>query len=193
MSRSSFEADQDARRVSDHLTAVLEAHSKPAVRDTGADPEGVAQHPDELLGLHASLHILCKDTADLLVKHYPGFLWAVQPDQRGQIINILCLNFHDQFAYTIKVAHLDVDPQRREVIKAGSELLRRFRYPGTRFDLATANNVPRDAAGKAIPDLSDMPASRNKTNAEIALAYAEGRAQVLPGADGSSILQIREK
>lgn len=161
------------------LEEAVQRWLKPSVRDAGADPEGVATHPDDLIGLHASLHILCKDTADMLVKHYPGFLWAVSPDQRGQIINILCLNFHDQYGYTLRVSELDVDPRRRLVLKAGAEILRRFRYPGTRYDLALANAVPRDFNGRAIPDLSDQKASKKRAQTEADLAIAEGRATIL--------------
>lgn len=193
MSRSSFEKDQADKRLADNLISALHARQKPAIRDQGADPEGVAQHPDQLIGLHASLHILCKDVADLLVKHYPGFLWAVQPDQRGGIINVLCLNFHDQWGYTLKTEHLQVDPSRREVVRAGAELLRRFRYPGTRYDMATANAVPRGPDGRAIPDLSDMAPSKAKTQSIIDLAIAEGRADKLVLADGTELLQVRDK
>lgn len=176
-------ADQKA------LGEAVDRWLSPAVRDHGADPEGVALHPDQLIGLHASLHILCKDTADLLVRHYPGFLWAVQPDQRGQIVNIFCLNFHDQYGYTILVAELDVDPQRRAVVKAGAEILRRFRYPGYRFDRDLANAVPRDFAGKAIPDLSDQVSSRKRAQSEADLAIADGRATVLQ-LGGETILRV---
>lgn len=171
------------------LTTALRRYLAPTVRDQGAEPEGIANHPDELVGLHASLHILCKDVADTLVRHYPGFLWSVAPDQRGQIINIYCLNFHDEYGYTIRTAELDVDPRRRLVIKAGQELLRRFRYPGVRYDAATANAVPRDYKGRAIPDLSDMKSSRRRDQSEADLALAEGRATILQ-LDGETILRV---
>lgn len=173
------------------LDALLNAFRRPAIRDAGADPEGVATHPDELL-VNASLQILCKDSADLLVRHYPGFLWAVEPDERGGIINIYCLNFHDQWGYTIKTADLQMDPRRREVIRAGGELLRRFHYKGSRFNVQAANAVPRGIDGRAIPDVSDMPKSKRRAQAEAELALAEGRATVVTIGD-ETFLHVTQK
>lgn len=177
----------DESRVAD----LLHRFQKPQVRDTGGEAEGVAEHPDELL-VNASLNILCKDTADLLVKHYPGFLWAVAPDERGGVLNIYCLNFSGEWGYTIRLLELQEDPKRREVIRAGGEILKRFRYPGTRFDPQAANNVKRLPNGEAIPDLSDMPASKNRAEAEAQLAIAEGRATVVT-IDGETFLHVTEK
>lgn len=163
------------------IESILNAFRKPSVRDEGGDPEGIATHPDELIGLNASMHILCKDVADILHKQYNGFLWAVMPDQRGGMIDILCLNFHDQYGYSIRVVEIQDSPQalRRIVTRGGGELLRRFRYPGTRYDMKLANNVPRDLAGKAIPDISDWKRSKARDQAEAELAVAEGRATVV--------------
>lgn len=174
------------------LSEALARHLKPRVRDAGAQAEGVANSPDELVGLHGSMHILCKDTADLLVRHYPGFLWAVQPDIEARVINIYCLNFHDSWGYTIKVSQLDMDPDRREVVRAGAELLRRFRYPGTKFDMDAANNVPRGPDGKAIPDLSDFAPSRKKAQSEAELAIAEGRGEIID-LNGERLLAVKPK
>lgn len=164
---------------------------RPQARDGGA-VEGVANHANELVGLNASLHILVKDTADMLVRHYPGFLWAVQPDPQGGIINITCLNFHTEYGYTIKLLALQADPKMREVIKAGAEILRRFHYPGTRFDMETANNVPRDAKGQGIPDLSDFRSSRRKDHAAVELAMAEGRATIVD-INGETLVQVKDR
>lgn len=182
----------ESMRPKSNLAAVLKQFSRPHRRDEGGEYEGVAEHPDELMGLNASMHILCKDTADLLIKHYPGFLWAVEPDQRGGIINIKILNFHDQYGYTIRVLELQEDPKRREVVKAGAELLRRFHYPGTRYRTDLANGVPRGPDGRAIPDVSDMPPSKMKAQAEAELALAEGRGTVVKIGD-ETFLHVRPK
>lgn len=174
------------------LKRALAAASKPAIRDAGGDPEGVADHPDQLIGLGAALHLLTKDVADELFKHYPGFLWAVAPDQRGQVIDVFCLNFSGSWGYTIKVKDIQDDPKRTAAIAAGREILRRFRYPGTRFDRDTANNVKRGPTGEAIPDLSDMPASKHKARAELELAEAEGRLRVYE-IDGKRYAEIIPK
>jgi len=170
------------------LNLVL-SDSRP-IRDAGAQPEGEVHHPDLLVGLSASLHLLAKDVADALIKRWPGFLWAVQPDQRGQIINVFCLNFSGEWGYTIRVTDIQDDPKRKEAIRAGGEILRRFGYTLDRFDAQAANHVPRDFKGEGIPDISDMPASRKKLRAELDAAHAAGRTRELVMPDGTKILEV---
>lgn len=155
---------------------------RPAVVDRLPDgtpygePEGIVHNPNDLQ-LHASLLILTKDIGELLVKHYPGFLWMVQPDGRGHVINILIQNFHATLGYTIKVSEIQNDPKRRKAIEAGKTLLAVFRYPTNKYDYATAAALPRDANGQVIPDLSGLPGfKRQKAQAEVDLAMREGRA-----------------
>lgn len=165
---------------------------KPRVRDEGGQPEGVAEHPDDLIAIDASLHILCKDIGDHLWKNYPGFAWAISPDKDGGIINIYCLNFSNQYGFTIRTAEIQDDPRRALADRAGRELLRRFRYPGIRFDAQLVNSVPRLPNGEAIPDVSDMPPSKMKAQAEAQLAIVEGRATFVT-IDGETFLHVTEK
>lgn len=162
---------------------------KPQVRDEGGSPEGVADHPDELL-VSASLHILCKDIADILWKNFHGFAWAVAPNEEGGIIDILCLNFSEEWGFTIRTAEIQDDPKRKLAYRAGREILRRFHYPHTRFDPQLVNAVPRLPGGTAIPDLSDLPPSKMKAEAEAQLAIYEGRATFVTTADGEVYLHV---
>lgn len=170
------------------------------IRDEGAEPEGVALHPDELVGLHASMHIIAKDCMNLLCKHYPGWRWGVQPDQRGQIINILNLTMQprpiETFGYTIRMDDIKDDPNLREVVKAGRLMLHAFGYEGDRFDADRFAALPRDMHGNVLIRPEYIPKGRKRTQAEIELAVAEGRAEIVSdatGSDGSSgvILQIK--
>lgn len=175
--------------------------NRPAVVDRLPDgtpygqPEGMIFNPNEFhASLHASLHILTKDIGELLYRRFPGFLWAVQPDGNGHIINVFCLNFHDQWGYTIRVAEIQDDPKRTLAIDAAKTLLALFRYPGFRYDHALAAALPRGSDGKVIPDPSQMPAShkRWKDRAIVEQAIAEGRADYIGDVDdGRRIIQVR--
>lgn len=172
-----------------------------AIRDEGAEPEGLALHPDELVNLHASMHIIAKDAMNVLCKHYPGWRWGVQPYNRGQVINILNLSMQprpagEAFGYTIRMDDLRDDPNLRAVRKAGAELLRAFGYEGSAFNADRFAALPRDQLGNVLIRPDCLPKGRKRTQAEIELAVAEGRAEFVTdatGSDGSSgvILQIK--
>lgn len=144
--------------------------------DPYKDPEGIVERPDAY-SVHASTEILCKDIADKLVKHYPGWQWAVQPDERGRIINIFCWNLHDEWGYTIRLVDLIYDPRRREAIRAGGEILRRFRVrPGPLNGEALADVVWEPGKRRAIPILDDQVASRQQmARHKLQQAHVEGR------------------
>lgn len=127
--------------------------------DPHKDPEGVIERPDQYQ-VHASTEILCKDIADKLTKHYPGWSWAVQPDERGKVVNIFCWNLHDQWGYTIRAVDIMNDPRRREAVRAGGEILRRFRAKPQRLNAdALAEVMWEPGKNRAIPMLDDKVAS----------------------------------
>ncbi len=149
------------------------------IKDEGGDAEGLVDHPDHLDKFnHASTVILCKDIATILVKQYPGWAWAVQPDERGGIINIFNLHCHTEFAYTIIMDEIMDDPRRRLAYKAGGEILERFRM-STKMDPEEVKAAPRDAKGMMIPTLDDFAQARLKRNAEVAMKLATGEWEIV--------------
>lgn len=159
------------------------------VKDKGADAEGVVTHPDQLSAHnHASTVILVKDIADILVKRYPDWAWAVQPDERGQVINIYNLHCHTEYAYTIRMDDIMYDPRRREAYKAGHDILRRFRQPD-RMNPEKLAESPRDAKGMLIPDISDFPASKERDNAHVAMMLATKEWEIVETAEGHRYLR----
>jgi hypothetical protein len=162
-------------------------------RDTNGSPEGTVFNPNDLVGISASTHILVKDMADLLTKRYPGFRWAIQPNEVGGVFNIFCLDFHSVWGYVIRYDDVMNDPKRREAIKAGREILRRFRYRLDRFNPQEMALVPRDLQGQAIPDVSDLKRSRFTKQAELNHMIATGKARVVAAARGGHIIEVPGK
>jgi hypothetical protein len=160
--------------------------------DPLGEPEGVVDDHKELHHLHASTHILVKDMADLLTRTMPGFRWAIQPSEFGKVFNIFCLDFSARWGYRIKYVDIMNDPKRRAVVKAGREILRRFRYPGTVYTIAKMMAIRRNAKGEAIPDVSDMKASRFTKRAEIEQALADGTGRVIGTSGQGQIIEIRQ-
>lgn len=156
------------------------------IRDAGADPEGGAEHKDELL-VSASTRLMMERAMVLLHKQYPGFRWALQGDDRGGVLNVFCRDFHDVWGFRIRYDDVMNDTRLRAVSRAGSEILRRFRYPGIKFVPELMAAIARGPDGQAIPDLSDKGGKLARKTA-LAQAVAEGRMRKLGEFNGRDIL-----
>jgi hypothetical protein len=188
------EANRDNTEAFDLQAAAKRAQRllAPGVKDKGGDAEGEVYHPSQLdQHYSASTVILCKDIADILVRNFPDWAWAVQPDERGGVINIFNLNCHESLGYTIHGEILnDPSVRRREVIKAGGEILERFRMPH-KMDREQLAEAPRDARGMLIPDLHGLNMVKEKRNAEIALKLATGEWEIVETPEGRYIRSTR--
>lgn len=109
-------------------------------------------HPRQLK-VHGSLAILAKDIADILQKNFPGWLWVIEPDQQGQVINIFNHHLHDRWGYTIRTTEIHNDPKRRLAYTAGREILQRFGLEprGLGPQAALYHSLKRDHHGKIVP------------------------------------------
>lgn len=69
--------------------------------------------------------ILAKNASELLNKHYPGYLWAVNvnSEEKGGVMIIKNFSISYRYGYTLHIAKLDA--KLRKVIKAGGEILER--------------------------------------------------------------------
>lgn len=93
--------------------------------DPLAEPDGLISDPSQFVG-RAPTVVLVKNIADTLERHFPGWLWAVQPDERGGVINIFSLRLSGQWGYRLKTKNIQNDPTFRFAIQAGGEILERF-------------------------------------------------------------------
>lgn len=160
------------------------------VGDNKKDPEGQAEgfiSDPAKLEVSAATFTLVKDVAAKLTQHMPGFHWAIQPSEIGGVLNVFCLDFSNRWGYRIKYEDIQDDPKRKQAIRAGREILKRFHYPGIRYDAQMMARVPRNITGEAIPDLSDQKDSRFKKRALVELALSQGKARIIgTGSKGDS-------
>lgn len=161
-------------------------------RDTNGSPEGMVFSPDQLVGIHASTQIIVKDIADALIKRWPGFRWAIQPNEQGKVFNIFCLDFHNVWGYVIRYDDIMNDPKRKAALKAGREILHRFRYPGEKFDPIKIAAMPRTMQGQCIPDVSDLKPTRFTKQARLNHLIATGKAHVVASDAKGQIIQTKE-
>lgn len=152
---------------------------RPNLMDANGDPEGIVNRWDELKGVDASLVILVKDIANLLEKHYPGWLWAVQPDKRGGVINIFSLRLSGRWGYRIKTKNIQNDPQHKLAVDAGGQILERFGFRRRAYDVNEWRAAKKYLGGVAM-DISDKDAKirRRYRDDQFTAAVRSGRIQL---------------
>lgn len=196
-------AEFRARQAHKRKAAYERVHSgsgatgRGSVRDHGADPEGEVHKPEQMK-VKASTEILMKDIMAKLSGVYPGFRWSIQPSERGQIFNIFCDDFHRAYGYTIRMVDVMHDPRRKEAVRAGGSIMERFGYRhrgptgGIMYNRGAIMEMPRDQRGQCIPDISDFENRRERSQAEIAKAIAEGRARTTVLENGEQMISFTD-
>jgi hypothetical protein len=95
-----------------------------------------------------------KRIAEILQRHYPGHLWAVNVDARGGMATIQNLGLSGRWGFYIRLAEIVNDPFMSKVVHAGGELLERYRVSRGRAQQDELDNVPVDFCGERIADVS---------------------------------------
>lgn len=93
---------------------------------------------------------LAKDMADLLQRHYPNHLWAVNVNSDGGVADIKAINISSIYGYRLFLSKVYQDPTLRCVIKAGGEILERAHKARKGNDLQ-APTILEGAAEKHQP------------------------------------------
>lgn len=95
--------------------------------------------------------IMAGGMAETLHKHYPNHLWAVNVNSKGGIATVYNMMLSGQMGYILP---LDVAWSATEwekmVMRAGGEILERYRQQRAKANLEELVNVPSDAAGRGI-------------------------------------------
>jgi hypothetical protein len=110
---------------------------------TGLDDSAVSTGANDML--------LAKEIADALNSHYPGHLWAVNVDGPNGLANIRDLMLSGQMGYVLKLGNMfSASDFRRDVIRAGGEILERFRMARGRFDEGQYGGLQTNFAGDFV-------------------------------------------
>lgn len=101
--------------------------------------------------LEAANYELAKVVGDYLMQEYPGYLWRVNADIRGGIINILNGDVSYEMGCTLMVADLvDAGAGARHVKRAGGEILERAKLHRGRMREHEIAEAKRDIRGNII-------------------------------------------
>ncbi len=135
--------------------------------------------PKELLDISGSLAILTKDCADRLEKHYPGWLWTINPDENAGMMYIYSLRLSGEFGYKMKIADIQDDENRKFAIRAGGEILERYGMPRRRYKRSYLKGKMQDLRGNYIPDMTDNSQRDQKRQRDRTMtkAMSEGKIQ----------------
>jgi len=89
----------------------------------------------------ANDEILAKRAADMLNKHYPGHLWAVNvnSEETGGVLIIKNFSVSYRYGYILHIAKLDA--KLKKVLMAGGEILERARMARGSFKGATPDYI----------------------------------------------------
>ena len=136
--------------------------------------------PNQLVGTSGTLVNLVADIADRLEHHYPGWMWAVQPFEFGGIIKIFSLRLSGEYGFTMKVADIQDDPNRKLAMEAGGEILERFNMPRVPYRRELTRYRLRDLSGNLVPDITDKSqrAQRQDRDRKIDKALMDGSLRI---------------
>lgn len=97
-------------------------------------------------------YFMAKHAGELLHKHYPGHLWAVNID--GAMMDIRDLYLSGDWGYRLKIGQMfsgsDWD---KKIMRAGGEILERYEQARGHADEAALHILPTNFAGRHAPSL----------------------------------------
>jgi hypothetical protein len=106
----------------------------------------IADNPD----IEANDYILARNMAETLNRHYPGHLWAVTCEGDKGIATVRNLRLSGRWGFILKLR--EMDKNMRCVMRAGGELLERYRLARRAFNQDHYEALPTDFAGQLKAD-----------------------------------------
>ena len=95
-----------------------------------------------------------KQMAEALHEAYPGHLWAVSCDTRTGFADVRNLALSGNWGFRIFLGRVySASSFKKTVLKAGGEILERYRLTRGRFDDVQLSDLTEDFAGRLTADL----------------------------------------
>ena len=88
-----------------------------------------------------------KRIAETLNRHYPGHLWGVTASHETGIATVLNLRLSGRWGFIVKLSEILHDPSMKKVIRAGGEILERYKVSRGVFDQDRIDELTTDFAG----------------------------------------------
>ncbi|MBF0214002.1 MAG: hypothetical protein HQM00_10650 [Magnetococcales bacterium] len=110
---------------------------------------------ESLIITHANTlgeHDFARRCLKVLHLHYPGYEWEV--NCHGGVVEVFNLTLHPQFGFRRKMSELTNDPSLKLIMRAGGELMERFRVERARMTAQAIRETmmarPRGLRGELI-------------------------------------------
>ena len=139
---------------------------------------------------------MVKDWADKLEKHYPGWMWTINPDEPAGMVYLYSLRLSGEWGYQIKITDMQDDPGYKKAIEAGGAILERFGLKRGAYKREDLQNKITDLRGNFMPDITDHEARERKQvrDREVTKAYKDGkikfRTRDISKPDGSTYREL---
>lgn len=125
------------RRFNPNMPSVLPQSRDRFVAPTKATYVHPDQGDDPRRDPHAQADVtLAHRIGVVLERHYPGHPWLVEANTQQGVAMISIPLFMGRNKYILHVSALATDPALRSVVRAGGEILERYRIPRQRFSPA---------------------------------------------------------
>jgi hypothetical protein len=130
--------------------------------------------------IDASLANLAARYGDALEKHYPGWMWAINPDQEGGVIYIYSLRLSGEYGIVLRTGEVQDDAHEKAAIMAGGEILDRYNLPRKQYNPELLRGKITDLRGNYIPDITDQSSTTQKQarDRDLTKAINEGKAEI---------------
>ena len=103
--------------------------------------------------LNANDYVMAMEMANTLHTHYPGHLWAVTCEGEKGIATVRNLGLSGQWGFVLKLVDLSTASDwKKKVVRAGGELLERYRLRRGRLDADEYGQLNTNFAGNFTAD-----------------------------------------
>lgn len=95
---------------------------------------------------------IAKRAAEHLHKHYPGHIWAVNVE--GSMLDVRNLMLSGNWGFRLSIPSMySSSDWDKQVLRAGGEILERYRQRRAQIDEGAIIELPTDFAGRHKPEL----------------------------------------
>jgi hypothetical protein len=99
--------------------------------------------------------VLAKDMADALFSHYPGHLWGVNVEGAQGMAYVRLLSVSGKYGFKLRLPqNYSASEFRQRVVRAGGEILERYRLRRGTADWEEINGLPVAPTGIVQGDLA---------------------------------------
>jgi hypothetical protein len=113
------------------------------------------ESPEAAIHRHANDVNMAKTLSEKLQEAYPGHLWGVNVEGRTGLITIRNLYLSGQWGYVLKIGDVySISSLECDAVRAGGEILERFRLSRAQFKVEQYAEKPIDFSGRLLFDKS---------------------------------------